>query len=641
MLKTMRKNVKALAPTLWIVIATFIISIFAIWGGAGRLGEKSQEDTIAFLGKDRIATESYYQVLRNRLEALQKEFRSLNKSFIQQLNIPQQVLEQMVQQRLLLRKAQEMGIRASNQEIRDRVVSLFQRDGKFIGYDEYRRILDYNRMSISEFENSLKEEIVLNKVIQVLTAGITATPEELWDSYRKQNESAKIEYLLLEESKVPYEQELSASDLQAYYEKNRERYSLPERRQGTYVFLQTEEFKKEIEVTEADTEKYYRDNLDQFKEPERIKVERIFLSATDKDRTVLQKEAEAILDRLRAGSDFAQIARTSSQDEKAKDGGDWGYDEWRRLPAKEREEIGKLSAGELSGVTETTDGLAILKVIEKNPERTQTLDEVKTRIQGILEDQKARDLASQRIGQLEKTARREKSLDVAAQKIGLKARNTGLLKQGQALETFDPAGSIAQALFGLKENGISSPIYTYTGSGIVQLEAVEAPRPAAFEEVRRDVEKDYRTNRQKEITLQKVQEARAQLDGKNWEEMATKLGLEYKSVAEHKREQYLGVIGESPEIDNLSFSLPLNQTSDPIEFATGYALLRVLERKEVDRQEFEKNKQTELTTYLEAKKNKFLQAYISKLREEKEVKINYNLFVQINNDVLSRFETQE
>ena len=42
MLKTMRKNVKALAPTLWIVIATFIISIFAIWGGAGRLGEKGQ-----------------------------------------------------------------------------------------------------------------------------------------------------------------------------------------------------------------------------------------------------------------------------------------------------------------------------------------------------------------------------------------------------------------------------------------------------------------------------------------------------------------------------------------------------------------------------------------------------------------------
>ncbi|MDH4272070.1 MAG: SurA N-terminal domain-containing protein [Candidatus Aminicenantes bacterium] len=641
MLKTMRKNVKALAPTLWIVIATFIISIFAIWGGAGRLGEKAQEDTIAFLGKDRIATESYYQVLRNRLEAMQKEFRTLNKSFIQQLNIPQQVLEQMVQQRLLLRRAREMGISASNQEIRDRIVSLFQRDGKFIGYDEYRRILDYNRMSISEFEDSLKEEIVLNKVIQVLTAGLTATPEELWENYRKQTESAKIEYLLLEESKVPFEQELQAADVQAYFEKNKERYSLPERRQGSYVFVQTEELKKEVEVSEADIEKYYRDNLDQFKEPGKAKVGRVFLSAADKDPAVLQQEAAAILDRLKAGTDFAQVARASSQDEKAKDGGDWGYDEWRRLPSKEREEVEKLSSGQLSGVIETTDGLAVLKVVEKNPERTPTVGEVTTRIRGILEDQKARDLAAQRIGQLEKSARREKSLDVGAQKIDLKIRNTGLLKQGQALESFDPGGSIAQALFELKDREISSPIYTFTGTGIVQLETVEAPRPATFEEVRLDVEKDFRTTKQKEITLQKIQEARAKVDGKNWDEMASQLGLEYKSVAEHKREQYLGVIGESPEIDRLSFSLPLNQTSDPIDFASGYALLRVLERKEVDAEEFEKNKQAELTNYLETKKNRFLQAYIGKLREEKEVKINYNLLMQINNDILSRYEARE
>ncbi|MGB7295197.1 MAG: peptidyl-prolyl cis-trans isomerase [Candidatus Aminicenantales bacterium] len=641
MLKTMRKNVKALAPTLWIVIATFIISIFAIWGGAGRLGEKSQEDTIAFLGKDRIATDAYYQSLRNRLEALQKEFRALNKNFIQQLNIPQQVLEQMVQQKLLARKAQEMGIAASDQEIRKRIVTLFQRDGKFIGYDEYQRILDYNRISISEFESGLKEEIVLNKVIQVLTAGITATPEELWEDYRRQNESAKIEYVLLEESKVAYEQELEAAEIQAYFEQNKERYSLPERRQGSYVFLETATLKQDIKVTEADIEKYYQDNLDQFKEPEKTRVGRVFLSATDKDTATLQKEAETLLNRLKAGSDFAQIAEASSQDEKAKDGGDWGTAEWRRLPAKEREEIEKLSPGQLSGVIETTDGLAILKIMEKEPERTQTLDQVSIRVKGIIEDQKARDMAAQRVGQLEKSARREKSLDVAAQKIGLKVRNTGLLKQGQALETIDPAGSIAQALFELKDREISSPVYTFTGTGIVQLETIEDPRPATLDEVRQEIEKDLRGHRQKEITLQKILEARTTLDGQNWEEPASRLGLEYKLVSEHKREQYLGVIGESPEIDRLSFSLPLNEISEPIEFSSGYALLRVLERKEIDREEFEKNKPTELTDYLEAKKNKFLQAYINKLREEKEVKINTNLFMQVNNDILSRFEARE
>lgn len=642
MLKTMRKNVKALAPTLWIVIATFIISIFAIWGGAGRLGERSREDTIAFLGKDRISTEAYFQSLRNRLEAMKKEFQALNKNFIQQLNIPQQVLEQMVQQKLLARKAREMGITASDQEIRERIVSLFQRDGKFIGYDEYRRILDYNRMSIGEFESSLKEEIILNKIIQVLTAGVTATPEELWEYYRKQNETAKIEYVLMEESKAPYDQALEDAEIQSYFERNKERYSLPERRQGSYIFLETAALKQDIGVTDEEIEKYYGDNIDQFKEPEKMRVGRIFLPDEDIDKAALQKEAEALLERLRAGADFAQIAQASSRDEKAKEGGDWGTSEWRRLPAPEREQIENLSAGQISGIIETTNGLAILKVIEKEPERTQTLDQVSIRIRGILEDQKARDLAAQRISQLEKNARREKSLDVAAQKMGLKVKNTGPLGPGQSLESIDPAGSIAQALFELKKGEISSPVYTFTGTGIVQLETIEEPRPATLDEVRQEVEKDLRAGKQKEITLQKIQDARTQLEGrKNWEELSSGLELEYKLVSEHKREQYLGVIGESPEIDRLSFSLPLNEISEPIEFASGYALLRVLERKEIDREEFEKTKSTALTDYLEAKKNKFLQAYISKLREEKEVRINTNLFMQVNNDVLSRFETRE
>jgi len=641
MLKTMRKNVKALAPTLWIVIATFVISIFAIWGGAGRLGEKGREDTIAFLGRERITMDSYHMALRNRLEALQKEFSGLNKNFIQQLNIPQQVLEQMIQQSLLGQKAREMGLTASREEVRERIVSLFQRDGKFIGYEEYRRILEYNRMSLPQFENSLKEEIVLNKMIQLLTAGITVPPEELWENYKKQNESAKIEYLWIEDSKVPYDEIIAEADFRAYFESNKAKYSLPERRQGLYVFLPTDDLKKDISLSDRDIEKYYNDNLDQFKEPERVRVSRIFLSSAGQDKPKTQEDAQTIYDRLTAGGDFAEIAKASSQDEKAAGGGDWGFDDWRRLSAKEREEIEKLAAGQISGPVETDDGLAILKVNEKQPEKIQSLEEVRERIKSTLEDEKARELAEQKIGQIEKTARREKSLDIAAQKMGLKVRGTGLLKQGQALEEFDPAGSISQALYGIKEEQISSPVYTFSGTGLVQLEKIEPPRPAEFEEVRPDVEKDLRASRQKEIALEKIREARTQVEGKSWEEMASKLGLEYKQVAEHKREQYLGGIGENPEIDQLAFSLPLNETSDPVGLASGYALIRVLERKEASREEFEKNTQTELTKFLEAKKNRFLQAYLEKLRTEKEVKVNYNLFMQVNNDILSRYEGRE
>jgi len=641
MLKAMRKNVKSLAPTLWIVIATFVISIFAIWGGAGRLGEKTQAQTIAYLGKDKISVEAYYAALRQRLEAIQKQFQGLNKSFIQQLNIPQQVLEQLVQQNLLEQKAEEMGIVASDKEVRDRVVSMFQRDGKFVGFTEYKKILDWNHISLADFEDDLKKDIILNKMIQVLTAGIAVTPEELWENYVKQNDSAKIEYLILDESKIPADQPLQPADIQNYFERNASKYALPERREGSYVFLNTEDLKKELAISDPEVQKYYKDNIDQFKEPERVKVSRIYLLLAAKEKEAVRTEAQGLLDRISKGEDFARLAKMYSQDAKATDGGDWGFDEWRSLPPQEAEEIKGLEKDRVSGIVETSEGLSILKVTEKEPEKTQPLEEVKIRVRSMLEDQKARDLAAQKISQLEKSARKEKSLDVAAQKMGLKVKGTGPLKQGQALDDIDPAGSVSQAFFGLKEKEISSSIYIFSGTGVVQLEKIEPPRPAKFEEVKDTVENDLRARARKEIARKKILEAQARLEGKKWEEAGPNEGLEYKNAMDYKREQYLAVIGESSEIDRLVFSLPLNQVSEPVEYSSGYVLLKVLERKDATREEFEKNKETETNNLLEAKRNKFLQAYLDQLRQEKNVRINSSLFMQINADILARYEGRE
>jgi len=640
MLKTMRKNVKSLAPTLWIVIATFIIAIFAVWGGGGVIGEKkSDTGTLAVVGKTKISSELYFNTLRQRLQALQQEIKTLSKSFIQQLNIPQQVLEQMVQQALLLQAAGDMGLSVSNNELRDRIMSLpaFQQDGKFIGFGSYQRVLAYNRITIRDFEESLKKDILLNKTIQVLTAGLAVTEEEVWENYKKQNESAKLEYLLLDESKMELAVKPDAAAFKAYFEKNADRYKIPEKRSAFYSFLPTSDLKKEIKLTDADIDKYYRDNIAQFKELERVKVSRIFMPFTEKDKADVLGQVRAIRDRMDKGEDFAELAKKFSKDDKAKDGGDWGLYDWKSLPTAEQEAVAKLEQGKVSNVLETEAGASILKVTEKAPERTFPLDEVKPRIQSTLEDEKARELANQRMTQLEKSARNEKSLDAAAQKAGVKLANTGLLKQGDPVPGVDQAGTISQTLFTLKDKEISAPIFTYEGVGVVQLEKTEAPRTAKFEEVKEDVEKDLTASLKKDKAMEKIKDVRAKLTPKNWEDIAQKNNLEIKTINAHKREQYIGVIGENAEVDKLAFTLPVNETSAPVEYANGYALFRVLDRKEVKKEDFDKAKTAEKETVLETKRNKFLQSWLVKIREEKKAKINYNLFLKITDDILSRF----
>jgi len=637
----MRKHFKLLAPTLWIVIAVFIIAIFAVWGGGQQLGRGEGPSTLASVGGKKISKDFYYQTLRDRLEALKAEFKELNINLIQQLNIPQQVLGEIIRQNLYLQTARQMGIKASDEEIREKIKTTFQRDGKFIGFQEYKRILNWNRLSAAQFEESLRKEIIINKLLKVLTAGIAITPEELWESYKNTNESAKMEYAVIETNKMEIKQEPAENEVREYFDKNKEKYKIPERREAALVFLNTNDLKKEVKILDSEIDKYYKANTSQFQEPEKVRVSRIYLPFENKPKELVLAEAQGILEKIRKGEDFAELAKANSKDKKAAENGDWGLYEWKTLSSQEQKEIERLSQGETSEALELDDGVSIIKVAEKKPSFTRPLEEVKDKVRSILEDQKAREMAEERISRLEKDARKEKSLDAAAKKGGFPTRSTGLLKEGDAFEDIDSSGMISTALFQLKEKDISSPIFTYRGVGIVELEKVEAPRLANFEEVKDKVKEELIGLRKKDAALEKMKNASSELKATGLEKLAEKYKLEYKTVEEHKRGQYLGIIGENSKVDELAFSFPLNEGSEPIEFKDGYVLLKVLSRKEVSREEFEKNKEKERENLLEAKRNKFLQSYLLKLEKERQVKIRYDLFLKVNSDVLSRYGGEE
>jgi peptidyl-prolyl cis-trans isomerase D len=642
MLKTMRKNVKSLKPVLWIVVGTFIVSIWAIWGGAGRLGESGGANTLAIVGRQKISSDEYFQSLRQRLDAMKKQYSGLNQNLIRQLNIPEQTLGQIIQQHLLLQIAQGMGLQVTDVEVSERIKSYpaLQREGKFVGYEIYKRILEYNHIPLNEFEDSLKQEILIGKAIGVLTAGITVSEDELWTNYRNQNESAKVEYLVSETSKIDLPNKPSESEMASYFAKNASRYEIPEKRVGDYIFLKSDDFKKDVKVQDAEIAKYYQDNIAQFRQPEKVRLSRIWLPFTDKDKDAVLAEARDLLKKAQGGADFAALARTYSKDDKAKAGGDWGFSDWKSLSAKETEAAGKLEQGQMSGVVETDSGAAILRVTEKTEASTKPLAEVSATIRSILEDQRARALAAERIQRIEARARKEKNLDFAAQQEGLKVASTGPLKKSQPLGNFDTAGAVSEALFGLKDKDISSPVFTYTGAGLVQLERIEPERPAKLDEVRADVEKDIVENLKKEKAKEKLLEIRDKLKD-DWNLEAVKNKLEYKMVEEHKRGQYLGLIGENPEVDGLIFSLPLQKVGDPVSVEDGYAIFRVLGRKEASRADFEKNKATERDTLLEQKRNEFLVSYMAQAREDKKVRVNQELFARLTNQILSQYEGEQ
>lgn len=638
MLKTMRKNLKSLSPILWIIIATFIIAIFAVWGGAGRLGESRQANYIIQVGSRELTAQEFAQILQQRITGMKNQYPDLKADLIRQLNLPQQMLQQLVQQYLLLDIARQMGLKASDEEIRQKIVSypVFQREGQFVGFKEYQQILDWNHIAVDRFEQSLAEEILLEKVTRLLTAGCAVSENEVWENYKNQNDSAKIEYLVATVDKIQLDSSPTEAELQNYFEKNKEKYLVAERRQGKYVFLKTDDLKKEMTISDAEIEKYYQDNINQFKEPAKIKVSRIYLPYTEADKQQILNQGEQLKTRLEAGEDFGQLARTYSKDDKASNGGDWGFYDWQNLSPAEIQAANQLEPGQLSPVIDLGQAVAILKVTEKMPEITRSLAEVKAMIQNQLMEDKARDKASQRMDNLAKVAKKAKKLEEAARREGLSLQDTGWLKNGDPLPAVDSSGAVSQVLFELKEGEISSPVFTYEGVAVVQFTQKDPEHQASLDEVKDQVREDLIKEKKVELAKAKLNSIRFSQEA-NWEELANKESLEYKRVETYKHGQYLSLIDEPAEVEHLVFSLPVNQASEPIAVGNGYAVVRTLERKEVSREDFEKVKGEEMAKALSDAQEMFIYSYLQKAIQERKIKVNYDLFSQTADEVLNRF----
>lgn len=138
---------------------------------------------------------------------------------------------------------------------------------------------------------------------------------------------------------------------------------------------------EDVEISDEDIAKYYESNKAQFLEPAAVHTAHILFEAGDRET------AEQVLAELRAGGDFASLAKQYSTDSaSAAKGGDLG---WPTMPLDATFEAAAnaLEPGEISDIVETSFGLHIIKLIEKREEKQKTLEEATEQIKQILAQQ--------------------------------------------------------------------------------------------------------------------------------------------------------------------------------------------------------------------------------------------------------------
>jgi len=147
-----------------------------------------------------------------------------------------------------------------------------------------------------------------------------------------------------------------------------------------------------VAVQPQDVTTFYEKNPDKFKQGERVRASHILIrtpeNADAKTKEAARAKADEVLKQVKAGKDFAELAKTNSQDPgSAANGGDLGYFQQGQMVGAFERAAFALKPGDVSDVVETPFGYHIIKVADKQAAQTVPLEQVKPQIEQFLQNQ--------------------------------------------------------------------------------------------------------------------------------------------------------------------------------------------------------------------------------------------------------------
>src|SRR5262249_1547835 len=151
-----------------------------------------------------------------------------------------QIMDALVIRHVITEEAKRIGLDVTPAEVEQKILEnpVFRENGAFIGNARYQAILSQNNLSVEDFEANVANEILSDKLKSFITASVSVSDKDAEEEYKRRNEKTKLDYFVIDASKLEDKVTLSEKDERDYFEKNKAKYSIPEKRQAKYVFFE-------------------------------------------------------------------------------------------------------------------------------------------------------------------------------------------------------------------------------------------------------------------------------------------------------------------------------------------------------------------------------------------------------------------
>ena len=489
MLQTIRDKVSG-----WVakVLLGALVIVFIFWGVELRTTATS-ENAAAEVNGEQINLSALQNAWQQRQAELQQVF---NGEIPEALRKQQQeaVLQQLIRMQLLQQRAESQGFRVSDAKIAETILGLesLKVDGQF-SRDRYASALLQQGMNEAQFEAQLRSELATRQLQNGVVGTAFVTARELQRAQALLNEQREIDYAVIPFNSYLATVKVTDADVAAWYEAHKTEYLTPETVDLQYVELKLADSAAEVTVDDAALRAHYEQIKDRFASTERRRGHHILITtSSDMDDMAAQKRAEDVLAKLKAGGDFATLAKQYSKDPgSASQGGDLGWATRGMFVGAFEEALFGMQPGELRGPVKTEFGYHLLRLDEIEGGAGKSFEEVRAEVESEYKTERASTLFYEKTQKLADEAfARLTELDSVAKDFGAEVKTvTGFTRSGGG--EFGSDQQVIDAAFSepVLQKGENSPLVTLGEDRALVLRVANHTLPAQkpLDEVRRDI----------------------------------------------------------------------------------------------------------------------------------------------------------
>lgn len=605
-------------------------------------------ETAAKVGSEKVTVGEIAQLKQGRAGSLPSKY----------------LINSLIGQRIIRVEANRLGLRASDAEVAAEIrKGLKSEDGTVVDQKRYEEDVTSQYGSVAAYEQTVRDQLSGQKLQAFLTAGVSASEEEVLKDFQRKNTKFDVNYVSVGVAELAQTLKPTDAELQEYFEKNKANYYINvQQKKIRYVFLNTAKVGEKIPLTDEELKAEY-EKIPADKKTKGAEAQQIVLRVPKPEfKAQTLEKANQIVERAKKDGPtvteeaFTELVRGYSEDAASKaangklpslvrDNPNLSNNPSAILPPQQT--VLRMKEGEVSEPIESGANYIIFR---RGRDVPKTFEDAKPELEVSLRNRKAYAITAELATKVVEDLKQTKDMSATAAKFAAQAnmstaemiKETPFVKPGDNVENIGVSPQFEEGIKNLENpNDVGERTPIQNGFAIPLLVERKDPRDATFDEVKSQVAETVKL----EQARSRVEEIAKQIA--SGAATAGDLGTAATGKGLKSQEQkgfILGSpLGQGPSastneaLEDAVYALKTGEvTKTPLKVGDNWYVVGVTKREDANMDDFAKQRDELMQTMVQQKRGSIFSDYLAEVRQ----KLEKSGDIKIYNEVLEKLDAE-